>query len=76
MVGRPLRTFGCGRETHLKVQSRREAFPEVREAHQEVCVWSGGYPEGLGVVERPSRRSGRPTRRSGSGQEAIPKIWK
>ena len=39
----------------------REAFPDVRE-------WSGGPQGYLGVVGRPSRRSG-------SGREALKIIW-
>ena len=38
----------------------REALPEVRE-------WSGGLPKGLEVVGRPSRRSG-------SGREALQEV--
>ena len=58
-----------------------ETVPEVRE-------WSGGSPEGPGVVWRLSRSSGidqvgspegpgvlrRPSRRSGSGREALPGV--
>ena len=65
-------------------RSVREAFPEVREwsgvppgvpvvvrsgrqALMEVRVWLGGPPRGPGVVGRPSRRSG-------SGREALTEV--
>ena len=40
--------------------SAREALPDVRE-------WSGGLPGFLGVVERPSWKSG-------SGRQELPDI--
>ena len=45
----------------------REAFPDVREQ-------SGGPPEFLAVVGRPSRISLRPSRLSESGRETLPKV--
>ena len=47
----------------LRSGSGREAFLEVRE-------WSGGPPEGLGVVGSGPEAS----RRSGSGRETLPEV--
>ena len=51
--------------------SGQKAFPKG-------CEWSGGNPEGPGVVRISSWRAGgseKPTQRAGSGQEALPKSW-
>ena len=84
-VGRPLQRSGRGREALLKVLEglggSRRGPGEVRkasrrstrgrEALQEVQEWSrcpSGVPGGVG---RPSQRFGRPSCRSGMGQEAL-----
>ena len=59
--------------------SSREALRNVREwsvALQNVREWSGDPPGYLGVVGRPSRMFGRPSRMSGSCREAIPDVRK
>ena len=56
----------------------RGAHLEGREALLKDREWSVGRPKGPGVVGKQSRWSGvvgRPSQRTGSGQEALPKSW-
>ena len=52
-------------------RSIRDALPDIRE-------WSGGPPGCLRVVGCPSRKIGRPARRSGNGPDNlqdVPEGW-
>ena len=52
----------------------REALKDVREWSVGRLEWSGGHPGCPGVVEKPYRVVGSPSRMSGSGQEALPNV--
>ena len=64
MVGSPLGFLGVV-ETNSRMSGRG------REALQDVRVWLGDSRECPGVVERPSRISGSPSRMSGSGRDSL-----
>ena len=67
---------GSGRETPADVREWSGGYPDVQE-------WSEGPPECPGVVGMSSQVVGSPSRvvrspsqMSGSGQEALPDVWK
>ena len=65
-----VRAFGMsrsGRETLPDVLEWWEALPDVRE-------WSGGPSKCPGVVGKHFRMSGRPSRKSRTGREALPNV--
>ena len=60
-VGRLSRMSGSGRDALPTFESGQEVLRNVlewSESHPDVREWSGGPPECLGVVGRPSRMSG------------------
>ena len=59
---------GNGWEPLPEDRSGREPIPQVRERTGCPIIGSGCPPRGPGVVGRPSRGSG-------SGQEALPEVW-
>ena len=53
------------------IGSDRETIPNVWKDLMDIQEWSVGPLGCPGVVESPSRMSKRPSRMSGSGQEAL-----
>ena len=82
MVGRPSRRLRRGRGAVRKFQKWLVGHlggPEVVVSPTlEIRQWSKGPPNGpkmVGKLCRKSKSGRRPPRRSGSGREALSKVW-